>query len=945
MQNQPTGVVSFLMSDVVDSTRMWESDRAGMAASLEAHDGIFRQETAAHGGHVFSTAGDAFAVAFATPADCVLAAIAIQARLADTDWPGPPIRVRMGIHTGTTDERDGDYFGPTLNRTARIMAAGHGGHILVSAVTADLLSSRIGPDFELLDRGSHRLKGLHEQIQIFEVAHGHAPEGSFALRTEDVPGSNLPDPLSSFVGRTRELQEVTSRLSETRLVTLTGAGGTGKTRLAVESARAKADAFGDGAWLVELARISDPSLVMTAIGEVFGLRPGDGVPIEEVVGRHLRSRRLLIVLDNCEHVLSGAADAVRRLLADLADLTVLATSRETLGIDGEFVIRVPALAVPDGSGGGVSDSVRLFLDRAEAAGVPIEDEDLPHVERICRQVDGMPLAVELAAARLRTMSAGELADRLGHSFQVLTGPRKSTTTRHRTLETTIDWSYELLDGDEQALFRHLSVFAGGFDMAAADAVATETSSEVIDLVDSLVDKSLVNSRRTDHGLRFAMLEPVRQYAQLKLEELGELETAREAHARYFVGFVAEASPHTRSADQMRWFQRIDADYDNIRLAFANLLASEQMDAYLRMAFDLFMYWVHTSLHQEAIAACVTGVQAADESVDPMLIARVWFIAACMGAEITSVAAIDHARQGLETAKRTGDRNAIGRLELALGAAIRHSTTDPEYLEHLIAARSLLDEHAEPSWWEPEWDRGFLNLLLTGYLPSEDERVGEHLEVATSSFERVGDQAMLGATLFEGIGAWSSDQDRMIGSLRRALEIFEDVRAGYFQAHARMYYGVLMYQRQEVDEAAVFLSDGSEQLEDLGDLNCWATAVRWLAECEAEMGMIDDARRHLTGVLDILAGLPLQEVAVPRTLDSVIVTLAAAGRYEPAALLLGFAEMLPFPPTVFPRDQRLAALADRVTIELGEEKANRLRAEGAVLDQDAAIRRASAEIDW
>ncbi len=945
MNSQPTGVVSFLMSDVVDSTRMWEGDRAGMAASLEVHDSIIRQQAAANGGHVFSTAGDAFAVAFPTPAEAVSAAIAIQIRLASTEWPGPEIRVRMGVHTGTADERDGDYFGPTLNRTARIMSAGHGGHILVSAVTADLLASRIGPDIELVDRGPHRLSGLHDQIQIFEVTHEHSPERSLALRTEDVLVSNLPEPLSSFVGRTRELQEVTSRLEVSRLVTLTGAGGTGKTRLAVESARTIAGAFPDGAWLVELARISEPGLAMTAVGEVFGLRPGDGVPIEEVVARHLRSRQVLIVLDNCEHVLGDAADAARRLLTDAPDLRILATSRETLGLDGEFVIRVPALAVPNGSGGGVTDSVRLFLDRAEAAGAPVGEQDLAHIERICRQVEGMPLAVELAAARLRTMSASELADRLDESFKVLAGPKKSTTTRHRTLEATIDWSYELLDVDEQDLFRRLAAFAGGFDMAAAEALAPEMAADVIDVIDSLVDKSLVNSRLTEHGLRFSMLEPVRQYARLKLEEFDELGAVLEAHARYFAELVSVAAPHTRSSDQMAYFLRIDADYDNIRLAFAYLLSTGQLEPYLRMAFDLFMYWVHTSLHQEAIATCVAGTEAADESVDPMLIVKAWFIAACMGAEITSVGAIEHARRGLEAANRTNDPNAIGRMELALGAAIRHATTDPEYLDHLITARSLLDEYREPSWWEPEWDKGFLSLLLTGYLPSDDERVGEHVEVAMSSFERTGDQAMLGATLFESIGFEMPDQDRAFGNLRRALEIFEDVRAGYFQAHARMFYGLLLFQRQRVDEAAVFLEEGSEQLEDLGDIPCWATAVRWLAECEAEMGMTDRARPRLIAVLDIVSGLPLPEVSVPRTIDSVIVTLLAAERYQPAALLLGFAETIPFPASVFPRDARLAAMAETVISELGEEKATGLRAEGASLDQDTALARAKTELDW
>jgi predicted ATPase/class 3 adenylate cyclase len=929
----PTGVVTFLMTDVADSTRLWDSDGTGMAASLALHDLICREETSAHGGHVFSTAGDAFSVAFPGPGDALDAALDIQRRLAEAEWPGPEIRVRMGIHTGTADERDGDYFGPTLNRTARVMAAGHGGHVLVSSLTADLLGSLIGATLDLVDRGVHRLSGLSESERIFEVTHPHGPQPTLPLRTEDVRTTNLTDPLSSFVGRSAELADLADRLQTSRLVTLTGAGGTGKTRLAIEGARRAMSSFTDGAWIVELAPISDDSLVMSSVGDVFGLRPGEGASIEDVVVRHLASRELLLVVDNCEHVLDGAVASIRRVLEGAPHVKVLATSRESLGFEGETVVRVPSLSVPGGSTSGTAESVMLFLDRARSGGAEPAADEMPAVERICRQVEGIPLGIELAAARLRTMSPLELADRLEDSFRVLAGRAKTSLPRHRNLEATIDWSYDLLDADERDLFRRISVFTGGFDLDAAESVGPPGSAfDVIDTLDSLVDKSLVTSRRTEHGTRFRMLEPVRQYARRRLEDEGEVDSTLDAHARHFAGFAASASRHTRGIDQTMWDRRIDADYDNIRLAFHTLLVTDQIDRYLGLAFDLFMYWVHTCLHLEAIRTCVEGLEAAGPSVDRELIVKVWFVVACLGAETTSPVAIEHARRGLEVAHDMGEPNAIARMELALGAAIRHSTTDPEYLEHLLVARSALDQNAESPWWEPAWDRAFLNLLLTGYLPASDERSSEHAEVATTTFERVGDRAMLGATLVEGIGNHFSDTDRVKGDLRRALEIFEDVRAGYFQAHARMTLGVLLHFGDEPDEAAVHLAEGADQLEDFGDFNCWATSSRWLAESESSLGMTDLARSRLIDVIDRLDQLPMHEVAIPRTLDAAAIVLNAAGLQESAAVVLGCAELVPFTAeSILPRASRLEQLASTLEEVIGADAAAARRAEGASLD--------------
>jgi tetratricopeptide (TPR) repeat protein len=357
------------------------------------------------------------------------------------------------------------------------------------------------------------------------------------------------------------------------------------------------------------------------------------------------------------------------------------------------------------------------------------------------------------------------------------------------------------------------------------------------------------------------------------------------------------------------------------------------DRYLGLVFDLFMYWAHAGLHLEAIETSLAVLEHSSLSADPYATVKAWFVVATLGAETTSPAAIGHARKGLEIARQLGEPNAIGRMELALGAAIRHATTDPEYLEHLLSARSMLDENPTPSWWESDWDRAFTNLLFTAYLPSTDERVGEHAEVAITTFERVGDEAMLGATLVDAAGGRHGLlSDQAIGDLRRAVEIFESVRSRYWQSHARMNLGTVLTLRDRPDEAAPHLSAAADQLDDLGDLNCWAASLRRLAESESALGMWDSAGGHLAEVIGRFDLLPMQEVALPRTLDAVAKVALGAGDHEVAARVLGCAEKVPFDvETVIPRASVLEDMASELDQVLGTMRFEELRAEGAELE--------------
>ncbi len=942
----PTGLVTFLFTDVEGSTQLWEQHGSEMGTSLALHDQILRTVMEDNGGHVFSTAGDAFAIAFEEGGDAITAGIAVQLALLAATWPGPVIKVRIGIHTGEAQERNGDYFGPVLNRAARIMSAGHGGQILLSSTTAHAP----GVDRAALgDLGTHHLKDLAEPEHVFEVRHPDLPIVSEPIRTVDPRRDNLPDYLTSFIGRQAELDELAELIANNRLVTLTGVGGTGKTRLAIEAARQAATVMPDGAWVVELAPLTNPQFVVTAIGEIWGLRPGEGATIEEVVTRYLWPRELLVVVDNCEHLLDGAAEATKLLLDSCPKLRIVATSRESLGIPGESIVRVPSLGLPAAAAQvGDSEAARLFLDRARAvrSGFEPTTEDLAVVDRICSRIDGIPLGLELAAARLRSLSPLELADRLDESFRILSGSAKAALPRQQTLHATIDWSYDLLKPEERTIFRRLAVFAGGLDVAAAEAVCVGDEVEawqMVDLLDSLVDKSLViASHDAEAGTRYQLLEPVREFALERLGESNETEQLRSRHAHHYVAVAAAASPSLRGPEQVTWMRRIDRDYDNVRVAFAALLEAGDLAPYFQMSFDLYTYMMQRGMQREGIDLGLAGLEAASDDVDAELRIKTWYTTARFGAELTRPAGIDHARRGLAVARATGNPNLIGRMELALGTCIRHATTDPEFREHLLQGRRLLESNPDPLWWEPAWERALRNLLLAGYLPADDPRLAEHINAALDGFEECGDRLLLAVTLTETAGVYGEGDRELdewaLANVRRACAILTDIGSPYWYGHALFYMGVLLRYEGECAEAVENLAMGASRLDDVGDPNCWAGASRTLASCEIRMGQIDSAAQRLIAVIDRMPLLPMQDIVKPRTLDVVVEWLLANGNAERAAITLGSA-LAPELPAEYNkrRGPELEELRDRVVAALGAtDEADRLIGDGRSLGLDEAL---------
>jgi predicted ATPase len=539
--------VTFLFTDIEGSTRRWEADADAMRAALLAHDEVLRTAIEGHRGFLFSHTGDGVAAAFASPKSAVDAAVAAQRAL--------ELPVRMGLATGEAELRDGDYFGTVLNRAARVMAAGHGGQILVADSTAGLLSG-----VDLLDLGPRRLRDLSNPITVFQLQTSGLRSEFPPLRGVDSNPGNLRPAITSLIGRDTEVSDVQAVLQSHRLVTLTGVGGVGKTRLALEVAAELADEFVDGVWVFELAAVTDPAAVPDAVAAVLGIVQQPGKTVVESVASALEGRSRLLVLDNCEHVVDSVADLVEAMLAASSTVKVLATSREGIGIADEQLWRVPSLDV--------GAAVKLFVERAKSMDSDVVTDETTAVEDVCRRLDGIPLAIELAASRMASMTAAEVRDRLDDRFKLLVGSRRGVE-RHQTLRQAVAWSYDLLDDAETALLERCSVFAGGFDLESACAVAGFGHDEygALDLLGALVRKSLLVADRGSGRTRFSMLETIRQFAEEQLVARGAATEARTAHARYFAGREHDVlalwdSPRQREA--YTWFT---TELANLRTAF------------------------------------------------------------------------------------------------------------------------------------------------------------------------------------------------------------------------------------------------------------------------------------------------------------------------------------------------------------------------------------------
>lgn len=602
MSSRPTGTITFLFTDIEGSTRLWHAHPEPMKQALALHDRILHAAIEAHEGFIFKTIGDAVCAAFDRVTDAVRAMLASQNELHRAQWPkDTPIRVRMGLHSGSAEEHNGDYLGPTVNYAARLMSAAHGGQLLVSQAAQALIGESLTQDATLRDMGQIRLKDLPRPVRVFQLVHPGLPREFPPLRGLESTPNNLPHPVSSFVGRAKEIAEIRLLLDRQRLVTLVGPGGAGKSRLAVQIAGSVLPDYVDGVWLVDIGSLPDSSLLPQSLASVLGVAEIPSCTLERALIEHMRDKTVLLLLDNAERFDTAGARLIADLLTSSPRLKVLATARDRLALAGEQVymlapLELPTLdPLPPVEKLTQCDSVRLFVERARlaAAGFELTGQNADIVAQLCHKLDGMPLPIELAAAQTYSMPVESIAERLDDRFRLLS--HSSVDLPHdKALGALIDWSYDRLSGQQKAVLRRTGVFSGGFTLEAAQAVCADDSllaDSIAAAVASLAQKQLITTSGNQTVVRYFLLGPVRDYALRRLDQAGEADTVRAMHQDYFLHLAEQAVPQLSGANCDEWLALLDTEEDNLRSAlFWNPADTRGMATRLRLAGSLWVFW-------------------------------------------------------------------------------------------------------------------------------------------------------------------------------------------------------------------------------------------------------------------------------------------------------------------------------------------------------------------
>jgi len=779
----PTGTVTFLFSDIEGSTRLAQDLRAGWPPVLARHQELARAAWAADGGVEVSTEGDSFFVAFTGASHAVAAAAAVQRSLAAEPWPaGSEIRIRIGMHTGDGLVSGGTYVGLDVHRAARVMAAGHGGQVLLTDATQGLLGGMLPDGTTLRDHGQHKLKDLSQLERIWELVIAGLRTDFPALRTLNAIPNNLPTQLTSFLGRQRELAEARRLLAEGRLLTLTGPGGTGKTRLSLQIAADATDRFPDGVYYVPLGQITLADLVLPTIAQAMGIVDPGSSPLDRLVDQ-IGGKCILLVLDNFEQVID-AASRVNELLARAPKMSVLITSRSPLRVYGEREYPVPPLGIPDPkhlpdlAGLSQFESVALFIERAMAVrpDFAVTSANAPAVAEICARLDGLPLAIELAAARTRLLSPQAIMDRLGDRMALLSSGARDLPERQQTLRGAIAWSHDLLNEDDRRVFARFAVFSGGATLEAADQVIFDAGEkgDVLEAIGSLVDKSLVRQEtETDGEPRFRMLETIREFALEQLAARGEEAALRERHAAWVLAFAERSSPQIFGTDQLRCLDHFEAEQGNIRAALAWASGEDRAETAMRLVAACWRFWQmrgylaegrehanralalpHGTDHPEARAAALEAAGGIAYWQADLSAAKTWYA------------------EALTLARAGGDDRAIANALYNLSFTYALNREDQKEAlkvveETLAISKRLGDEALEA--------RSLWAVSNTKYFFGETDGLMEATDRALAIFRRLGDRFMIGWTLYSvALGTVASDPARAQAALAEALDIFTSI---------------------------------------------------------------------------------------------------------------------------------------------------------------------------
>jgi len=941
MARLPAGTVTFFFTDIEASTRLLQHVGDVTGAQIFAdHRRLLRDAFQAGGGYEYQDQSESFLIVFQSAKDAVRSAAAAQRAIATHPWPeGAMLRVRMGLHSGEPVVAADGYVGLDVHRAARICAAGYGGQVLISERTCALIQDDLPGGITLKDLGEHRLKDLARPERVYQVIIPGLPAEFPQLKSLDVLTNNLPFlQLTSFIGREREMTEIKTQLATARLVTLMGPGGTGKTRLALQVAADLLEQFPHGVWMAELAPLSDPALVPQTVATVFGVREQPGRALLDTLTDYLRARELLLVLDNCEHLIEASAQLAHSLLRGCPKLRILATSREALSTAGEVAHRVPPLARPDPrrvvslEGLTQFDAARLFMERAVLSkpAFVVTDTNAPAVAQVCYQLDGIPLAIELAAARVKVLSVEQIAQRLDDRFRLLTGGSRAGLPHHQTLRAAVDWSYDLLSEPERVLFARLSVFAGGFVLEASEAICAGdgiAAEDVLDLVGHLVDKSLLVTEAVDGDLRYRMLETIRAYSREKLTATGQADLVRRQHLDWFLALAEHAEPKLCGPNQVAWLQRLDLEHDNFRASLDwSRSTSADVEAGVRLAGVLHRFWVlHGYLREgrewlegglasqassavRAKAAYGAGVLAYHQGdyarAEPLCQGSLGLFRAqgdLLGVALSlnilgSVArnrgdyvqATSLLEESLALSRRLGHEWALAEALNISGVTARNRRDYPR-------AKTLLEEGL--GLWRQLGDNWGLAFAL-GSLGAVARFQGDYgrarvlQEESIALRRQLGDKFTLAISL-NSLGAVLLDQ----GDYDRARELFEECLAlcrelgNKLDAAAALgNLGIVAYHQEDYARAEALLKESLVLWKELGHKHAITAALSELGIVALSQGDHQRAAALYRESLD-LAAEQGDRLGVAKCLAGLAAGAAAQGEYALAARLFGAAEAL------------------------------------------------------
>ena len=801
-------VYTFLFSDIQGSTALWEAFPSEMDSALARHDELLHRAVTDYAGEVFKHTGDGMAAAFHGPLPAFDAALKAQQGIVNEDWGViGSLKVRMGMHTGEVFERDGDYFGASLNHVSRLMSAAHGGQILVSEATSSLTQDL--PDgASLVDLGVHRLRDISRAYHVYHLQHPDLPTDFPPIKSEK--SGNLPDSHNDLFGRETELKELTSKIQNTRLITLTGFGGTGKTRLATELGRISAGQFRDGVWIHELAATEDQNGLPREAAALFGVG-------EDGLDNYLAEKQLLFILDNCEHLLSGATALIRRLLAS-PGVTVVATSREALNIAGEQIYAVSPLLVPDETSDrltlGEYPAIQMFQQRARAGNptFTLTDENAAAVGQIVRRLDGIPLAIELAAARVKLLPPREIANRLDESFKLLRGGPVNAMPHHQTLELTIDWSYDALSQEQQTLFRQLSVFRGGIDLAALTSVTgTEDEYEILGLLGQLVDKSLVQTIHSTDGTRYRVLQPLIQYAEVHTDD-PEARDLKSRHALYFRDLAEQAAPELRGPRQLDWLATLEMEHDNLRAALAWAIEIREADLAQRTVTALTWFWIlHRYVAQSSEwFARALAIEGRPSTARAAALVHSGFIGSMLRQDDLD-GCLAEIRQGSAIFTRMQDQQGIGTAQINEAVILwfkrEFDQARQQFSELQISMRSA----------GVEWAEAFCGWFLGSIAWSQGEFVEarDHCTRGLESFRRLGDLALIAWSLVSlgNIARDTGDLDGSVALYNQCLPMMSDLGDRHGVGAVLMGLGVAKHFQGNVVESQRLIAEAQVQFRE------------------------------------------------------------------------------------------------------------------------------------